>query len=203
MPLQPSAEPLPPAVAALAADATQCAERIAAATGPDRIASFVMCHGPLVWRILRAVQGQARAREPGPSPGRPTRFLELGSGLGLATSLAQGLGCAATGLELAPRLVDEARALAHRHGLEPDFVCGSYRQIEGSSVRIDGDERSGSACRHLSLADIDVFFAYPWPAEKRYLTELVGQHAQPGACLVFYHGGAQWQALIKPRPAPP
>ena len=79
-------------------------------------------------------------------------------------------------------------------GRQPDLVCGSYRNPQGGTLSAVGaDGRS----RGLVLPDVDVFFAYPWPAEKRYLTELVAEHARAGAWLVFYHGGVQWEVLRK------
>ena len=128
VPLQLATQPLPPDLQALCEDAVRRAARIQALGGADRMGAFQMCHGPSAYRIVRALQALR--------PNAPTRWLELGSGLGLASCLADALGWAATGLEIEPRLVSEARALAAAHGRQPSrpsSVIGSGRAT-GSPV---------------------------------------------------------------------
>lgn len=184
VPLQLATQPLPPDLQALCEDAVRRAARIQALGGADRMGAFQMCHGPSAYRIVRALQALR--------PNAPTRWLELGSGLGLASCLADALGWAATGLEIEPRLVSEARALAAAHGRQPQLVQGSYRDVQVGCFVVEHADGSRGPLR---LSEVDVFFAYPWPAERRYLQDLVAAHAQPGALLVFHHGGAQWEGL--------
>lgn len=190
LPLEPAAQPLPPALQALCDDARRRGDRIQALVGADRIAAFQMCHGPSAYRIFHALQALL--------PDTPPRWLELGSGLGVASCLADALGWTATGLEIEPLLVAEAQALAAAHGRRPQLVRGSYRDVQGGGFIVEhADGRTGP----LHLADVDVFFAFPWPAERRYLRDLVAEHARPGALLVFHHGGAQWEVLRRRGPA--
>jgi hypothetical protein len=190
LPLEPSTQPLPPELQALCDDAWRRGERMQALEGADRMAAFQMCHGPSAYRIFHALQALL--------PDTPARWLELGSGLGVASCLADALGWAATGLEIEPLLVAEAQALAAAHGRRPQLVRGSYRDLQGGGFVV---EHADGSTGRVQLADVDVFFAYPWPAERRYLQELVAAHAQPGALLVFHHGGAQWEVFRRRSPA--
>ena len=57
---------------------------------------------------------------------RGRTFLELGSGLGIITIVADLLGYDAYGIEIEPRLVDEACRLAEAFGSTATFVEGSF-----------------------------------------------------------------------------
>lgn len=114
-------------------------------------------------------------------------FLELGSGLGLITILADFLGYEAYGIEVVPELFETSLRLAEEHGSRATFVEGSFvpreyrdevelldaefhTQIEGE----DGYEELG-----MDLAEFDLVYGYPWPGEEEWMEELVRRNAGP------------------------
>ena len=54
------------------------------------------------------------------------RFIEWGSGFGVATSLAAQLGFQATGIELEDGLVEIAESLAEKHHTGAKFIATTY-----------------------------------------------------------------------------
>jgi hypothetical protein len=137
----------------------------------------------------------------------PTRvFCEWGSGFGTATCLAALLGYEAYGLEIDEELVRRSRAMARRLGIPVTMLCTSflpagyaaYTEGDGTAVvtpaavraphdtaetreplRYDGME--------IAIADIGLFFVYPWPEERELMQELFEAVARAGALLVVYH----------------
>ena len=61
---------------------------------------------------------------------RASTFLELGSGPGVITILADLLGFDAYGIEIEPKLVEASRDLAERLGSGATFVEGSFVPLE-------------------------------------------------------------------------
>jgi hypothetical protein len=137
----------------------------------------------------------------------PTRvFCEWGSGFGTATCLAALLGYQAYGLELDADLVWCSRAIARRLGIPVEILCTSLFP-KGYAVSTGGDgaalvtPASGSdphdtdATRRrlrydgmaMDIADIGVFFTYPWPEERALMQALFEAVAREGALLVVYH----------------
>jgi hypothetical protein len=133
-------------------------------------------------------------------------FCEWGSGFGAATCLAALLGYEAYGLEIDEELVRLSRAIAGRLGIPVKMLCTSffpegyeaYAGVDGvalvtpESVRAhtDTDEARGPlryAGMEIAIADIGVFFAYPWPEERELMQELFEAVAREGAMLVVYH----------------
>lgn len=130
-----------------------------------------------------------------------SRFVEWGSGLGVVTCQAALLGFDAVGIEIEEELVDESRSLAEDHGVEAEFVCGSY-------VPEDGDEVLEANAYNLARAvtwlrndapgaydelglepdDFDLVFAYPWPGEEGAVFDLFAEFASVGALLLTHHG---------------
>ncbi|MEL7087584.1 MAG: hypothetical protein AAGL98_03950, partial [Planctomycetota bacterium] len=103
VPFEPPAAELPPASAALLADA---AERIADYLNAGRgqgPAAFVPADFPRVYTGLAAVY------ETGLVPG--DRFCEWGSGFGVVAGLATQVGFEACGIEIERDLVEQAEAL--------------------------------------------------------------------------------------------
>ena len=137
----------------------------------------------------------------------PTRvFCEWGSGFGTATCLAALLGYEAYGLEIDEELVRRSRVIARRLGIPVTMLCTSlfpagyaaYAGREGAALvtptsvrghhdtaeargplRYDGMERV--------IAEIGLFFAYPWPEERALMQQLFEAVARVGALLVVYH----------------
>ena len=137
----------------------------------------------------------------------PTRvFCEWGSGFGTATCLAALLGYEAYGLESDAELVRLSRAIARRLWISVTMLCTSlfpagYEASSGGdgaavvmteslSDPIDNDEDRGPLRYDgmaIAIADIGVFFAYPWPEEQELMQQLFNAVAREGAILVVYH----------------
>ena len=135
----------------------------------------------------------------------PTRvFCEWGSGFGTATCLAALLGYEAYGLEIDEELVRRSRAIARRLGIRVQMLCTSLFP-EGYEAYSGGDRAAmvtlasvsdpNAAARgplrydgmEIAIADIGLFFAYPWPEERALMRQLFEAVARVGALLVVYH----------------
>jgi hypothetical protein len=147
----------------------------------------------------------------------PTRvFCEWGSGFGTATCLAALLGYEAYGLEIDEELVWRARAIARRLGIPVTMLCTSlfpkgYEASAGvdgatwvtpESVRAHHDTAEAReplryAGMAIAIADIGVFFAYPWPEERELMQQLFEAVARAGALLVVYHTDTDIRVLRK------
>ena len=125
---------------------------------------------------------------------RASAFLELGSGGGVVTVMADLLGYDAYGIELEPWLVERSLELAEEFESNASFAEGSFvplayqEEVEHQSA--DRLTPTVGACAYdelgLELDDFDLIFAYPWPGEEDWLHELVRRHARPGALLLTY-----------------
>ena len=154
----------------------------------EPVAAFVPSDFVLVYQALSAIA------ERGLAPGR--RFLEWGCGVGVATCLAAYLGFDAVGIEIEEELVDESISLAREHGIEAEFVSGSFVPPEHEDlfdmlgdfnwVRTDG----GDAYQDLDLDpdDFDVVYCYPWPGEEALSEELFAECGASGALFLSFHG---------------
>src|SRR6266705_1125011 len=137
----------------------------------------------------------------------PTRvFCEWGSGFGTATCLAALLGYEAYGLEIDEELVRLTRAIARRLGIRVQMLCTSlfpegydaYSGVAGAALvtpaslsdHTDNNEDWGPLRydgMEIAIADIGLFFAYPWPEEQALMQQLFDAVALEGAMLVVYH----------------
>jgi hypothetical protein len=137
----------------------------------------------------------------------PTRvFCEWGSGFGTATCLAALLGYEAYGLEIDAELVQHSRAIARRLGIPVQILCTSLLPAGyGASAGVNGaalvtpalmrDSHDTAEARgplrydgmEIAIADIGLFFAYPWPEEREQMQELFEAVARERAMLVVYH----------------
>lgn len=54
----------------------------------------------------------------------PLRILDVGTGSGFFPALLRPLGYHVTGIDLSPQMIDEARALCARHGINATFAVG-------------------------------------------------------------------------------
>lgn len=190
--------PIPPNVATLLADAKQ---RIDHVEDNSRAAmpAFVPSDFELTYRALAAIQSANLAT------GR--RFLELGSGIGVVACLATQLGFDAIGIEIEAPLVDIANDLAQAHGLDVEFICGSFVP-HGTNVTVGTADdfawlstTGPVAYDDLDLEpnDFDLIFAYPWPGEEQIIFDLFANHAATGALLLTYHGieGVRLQRRVR------
>jgi hypothetical protein len=136
----------------------------------------------------------------------PTRvFCEWGSGFGTVTCMASLLGYEAYGLEIDEELVRLSRAIARRLGIPVEILCTSlfpagyeaYAGVEGAAlvtpalVSVHHANEARGPLRYdgmeIAIADIGVFFAYPWPEEHELMQQLFDAVAREGAILVVYH----------------
>jgi len=137
----------------------------------------------------------------------PTQvFCEWGSGFGTATCLAALLGYEAYGLEIDEELVRLSRALARRLGIRVTMLCTSFLPagyaasaggasaalVTPASVSTHHDTTETRAPLRYAgmesaIADIGLFFAYPWPEEHALIRQLFEAVARVGALLVVYH----------------
>ena len=129
------------------------------------------------------------------------RFVEWGSGFGVATSLAAQLGYEATGIELEAGVVEIAESLAHAHRTGAEFIHTSYipegyisyEHIGGTDIVPDDSfgHQSGPARYEemdIGLDEVDVFFVYPWPGEQEMMLKLFESVASEDAILIAYYG---------------
>ncbi|MFU8848847.1 MAG: hypothetical protein ACNA77_09050 [Opitutales bacterium] len=138
----------------------------------------------------------------GLAPGE--RFVEWGSGFGVATGMAALLGYEASGIELRDGLVKIARELLASQSIEADFLCTSYipegyieyETASGSDLVPDdsfGHEQDGGPVYYdgeleIDIAEVDLFYAYPWPGEQEMMLKLFDALAAPDAILIAYYG---------------
>jgi len=127
------------------------------------------------------------------------RFIEWGSGFGVATGMAALLGYTATGIELRAGLVAIARELLASQSIDAEFLCTSYipdgfieYDIAGGSDLVADDsfgyQHAGGPVyqdeeQKTDIAEIDLFYAYPWPGEQEMMLKLFDAIAEPDAIL--------------------
>ena len=129
------------------------------------------------------------------------RFIEWGSGFGVATSLAAQLGFEATGIELEDGLVEIAESLAEKYQTGAKFIATtyipegyiSYDHVGGSDIVPDDSfgHQAEPPCydgMDIGLDEIDVFFVYPWPGEQEMMLKLFESVASEDAILITYYG---------------
>ena len=129
------------------------------------------------------------------------RFIEWGSGFGVATIMAAQLGFEATGIELEDGLVEIAESLAEKHQTGAEFITTTYipegyinyDHVGGSDIV--PDESFGYQAEpprydgmDVGLDEIDVFFVYPWPGEQEMMLKLFQSVASDDAILIAYYG---------------
>lgn len=129
------------------------------------------------------------------------RFIEWGSGFGVATSMAAMLGYEATGIELEAGLVKIATKLAEAHRTSAEFINTSYipegyisyDHVGGTDIVPDDSfGHQSEPARYdgmdIGLDEIDVFFVYPWPGEQEMMLKLFQSVASEDALLIAYLG---------------
>ena len=131
-------------------------------------------------------------------------FCEWGSGFGAVTCMAALLGYQAYGIEIEADLTQHARAIARRLRIPAMMICasmfpkgyGSFLGPNGATLTRPASGRNadggdGEPLRYdgmdIDIAEIGLFFAYPWPVERDLIRELFDAVAMAGAILVLYH----------------
>ena len=103
-------------------------------------------------------------------------FCEWGSGMGIVTGLAAGLGFAACGIEIDATLAAASRRLLQDFGLRARIETGDYLACEPAA---------------------DLFFVYCWPGETPRVEEHFCRAAPPRARLLVCHGAADLRLKAK------
>ena len=184
---------VPDSFASLIQDAEDRWDKFWAQKLNKRYPRYVASEPSQVYAALKHV------RDEGLAPGE--RFIEWGSGFGVATSLAAQLGFEATGIELEDGLVEIAESLAEKHQTGAEFIATtyipegyiSYDHVGGSDIVPDESfghhpEPPRYEGMDIGLDEIDVFFVYPWPGEQEMMLKLFQSVASEDAILIAYYG---------------
>ncbi|MCB9898184.1 MAG: hypothetical protein H6825_09295 [Planctomycetes bacterium] len=175
-----------PALAARLADLCREGRRLAARFERDVRSQGFHPFKPADYEdVLDALVG---LRRPG------LRFLEWGSATGVITIMADMLGMDAAGIELDADLVDDARALATRHGSHASFVAGSFLPTGYTWTSPDGESHLGTLGEGTSayaalghdLDAYDVVYAYPWIGEEPVMRDVMARHGKRDARLLLH-----------------
>ncbi len=161
--------------------------------GAELWRAFLAGRGSLFHAFIPADQREAHAalqleRE------RCHSFLELGSGLGVITLLADRLGFDAFGIEIEPELHRAACDLNEEVGGAATFALGSFVppdfrdevSLLDAEFHTPTEGADGYVELGMDLADFDLIYAYPWPGQEEWIEELVRRGAAPGARLLTY-----------------
>ena len=141
-------------------------------------------------------------------------FCEWGCGYGICACIAAKLGYEAYGIELDPRMAKQARSLTDDLGipievLETSYVPDGYDSYSGmgGEVLIKEERMLSRDDRFVSeliydgmdreIAEIDIFFVYPWPLEQAFMRELFDEIAAEGAILITFHKSGEILAFRK------
>jgi hypothetical protein len=191
-----SPEEIPEPFASLINDADQRWHKFWAQQLNKRYPRYVASEPAQVYAALKYVRDNELALG--------DRFIEWGSGFGVATSLAAMLGYEATGIELEAGLVEIAESLAEKHSCEAEFIQTSYipdgyisyEHIGGTDIVPDdsfGHEAEAPRYEEMDIGldEIDVFFVYPWPGEQEMMLKLFLSVAGEGAILIAYYGDGE------------
>ena len=126
--------------------------------------------------------------------GKRQRFLEWGSGLGVATIMASRLGFESYGIEIESVLVEFAIELAETHDADAEFFVGSFIP-DGFELDIEEGDEVFRTVEHtepaydemdMELRDFDLVYAYTWPDEHGFHFSIMRQFANPQAILLTY-----------------
>ena len=187
---------VPEPFASLIQDADERWEKFWAQKLNKRYPRYVASEPAQVYAALRHVRDEGLALG--------ERFIEWGSGFGVATDLAAQLGFEATGIELEDGLVAIAESLAEKHQTGAEFIATtyipegyiSYDHVGGSDIV--PDESFGYQAEppcydgmDIGLDEIDVFFVYPWPGEQEMMLKLFQSVASEDAILIAYYGDGE------------
>ena len=124
------------------------------------------------------------------------RFLEWGSGYGVATLIAALQRWQAYGIEIDQSLAQQSIELSDHWNVDAEFACGSFlpngseellqyaEDAEHVSLGgVDGYDELG-----IALDDMDLVFVFPWPGESGFIEAVFDRYANAGAMLMTYRG---------------
>jgi hypothetical protein len=178
--------PLPGIVAEFIRESQRRIDRFAESSRSEPIPAFVPSDFAAAYRTLTAISSLSLATG--------QLFCEWGSGFGVVTGLAAMAEYDASGIEIEPLLVEEARQLAEDFQLPCEFACGSFIPDEADEIALSPSELAWLSTDapaayselQLNVDDFDIIYAYPWPDEQDILGELFDQFASDGALLCTY-----------------
>ena len=126
-------------------------------------------------------------------------FCEWGSGFGGVASVASLLGFESYGIEINREVFDHSIELASDHGLDVEFIQGSFIPIgsddliDEAYLENDGDltlePHYDDAYQEIGkdVADFDLIFVFPWPNEAPLLAKIFQRFAADGALLMTFN----------------
>lgn len=123
---------------------------------------FVPCNYEVFYRSLAALP--------------PGTFCEWGSGMAIATGLAELLGFQAHGIELDEALAAASRQLLAEFGFQATVETGDYLVLESRA---------------------DVYFVYCWPGQMEQVKRRFEDIAPDEARLLICHGAEDIRCLIR------
>ena len=199
---------LPPEIRAMVDESDRRIDALFENDGNLQVPKYMPSDPELFFRVLAAIT------ERNLPLGRV--FCEWGCGFGICACIAAKLGYEAYGIELDPKMAKEARSLAHDLGvpievLQTSYVPEGYDSYEGLGgevlIKDEGmpsrDEQFVSRLSYegmdREIAEIDVFFVYPWPQEQAFMRELFDEIAAEGAILIAFHKSGEILAFRKTR----
>ena len=139
------------------------------------IPQFEPADGRLSWNLLHSVVKQTL-------PTNNPVFCEWGSGLGLITLLASMMDLPATGIEIEEELFDLSQETAQQFAIPATFINASIYPKDNVSPP-------------LNYAEVELFFAYPWPNQIVQMIDLFRKVSASGAIFICYHGGHNYRVL--------
>jgi len=188
LPLDAFPEVIPPEVATFLEDAERRIEDFNERHGEEIVPGFIASNPYYAYAALQQLTAQH------PAGGRT--FCEWGSGFGVIACLARLLGFRASGIEIEPLLIAEARKLAADHHLDIRFYEGSYKPEGFYTDEIDPARLSQPL--GVSPLEFDLIYVYPWPAEYDRVMDMLHRFAAPGTEVLLFRGGGKLEYWRQP-----
>lgn len=179
--------PVPPEVRNWVSEARERVQTFQDRWDRPQIEQFVASDYEMVYQALDWID------ETGLANGR--RFMEWGCGFAVVCALASRLGWDAFGIEAEADLVAEGRQTIRSWKQPVELVQGNF--LPAGAETLAGDPTLPSLNHPLPSAydelglEIDDFalvFAYPWPGEEEFFTDVFARYASEGALLLQFRG---------------
>lgn len=204
--LELSGEPVPPEIQRIVDASDQRIDALFASGENKRVPKYIPSDPVLLYKAL------ANLTERDIPLGRV--LCEWGSGFGAGACIGAELGYTSYGLEIEPSLAASSRAMAADLGvavtiLETSYLPDGFESYSGiGGEYLIKDEGVFSRDTFLpqdtiyegmehEIAEIDVFFVYPWPLEQELMQQLFDEIAVEGAILISYHKAGEVCAFQK------
>lgn len=179
--------PIPPEVRSWISEARERVQAFQDRWDRPQIEQFVASDYELVYQALEWIG------ETGLADGR--RFMEWGCGFAIVCALASRLGWDAFGIEAEAELIAEGRRTIRSWNQPVELVQGNFLPAGAEALADDPTLPSlghpvASAYHDLGLEidDFALVFAYPWPGEEEFFTDVFTRYARNGALLFQFRG---------------